>query len=298
MKKKKFCGEIITEMGAGLGNQMNIYAAVRNFSIKRNVDLYLDLTWFSTWPKYIELREFGLKKFNINAKIAKKSKIRKYIFRTKIRYLNGLLRRLKIKGKRVFDEGKDFNNVNEFLSLPINIYVRGYFNLGYFRDIRKTLKKEFVLKDKKKIAPILKEVKKNNSVAVHVRRGDLLKLKKGYVLPMGYYKKAFSFIEKRVTNPLFFVFSDDIGWCEKNLKWIGNVRFIKGNSVEEDFEIMKNCKHKIIANSSLSWWAAYLSDFKNEIVISPRHLGGFYVDDKEKLKEIEKKILPEWVIVE
>jgi len=83
-------------------------------------------------------------------------------------------------------------------------------------------------------------------------------------------------IGSRVEWPKFYFFSDDMAWCKKNFSNMDNVTFVEGNDVSEDFELMKNCKHNILANSSLSWWVAYLNQ-NNPIIICPAyfntHLG-------------------------
>jgi hypothetical protein len=284
--------EVIAEMGAGLGNQMNIYAAALRLSLEKKTPLYLDLTWFNTWPKYMVPREFGLDKFNISAKIATKKQIRKYIWRTKFRHINGIMRRLKLGNNKTYDEGKDFHNVIEFLNIEPSCYIRGYFNRDYFEDIKSRLIGEFKLKDKYKsgIRKLRKKLKEENSVAIHVRRGDLTKLKNGYVLPLSYYKKAISMINKEVKTPKFYIFSDDIGWCKKSFRWLNNKEFMGQGMVEQDFELMRICKDKILANSSLSWWAAYLG--RRGIIIAPRYFKGFRPKNWKESKT--KNILEDW----
>ena len=127
---------IITEMGSGLGNQMNIYAAAKRLSIEKGVPLYLDLLWFDSWPKYVVPRNFGLDKFQISPMIASKKQISKYLYKTRFRHLNKIFRIFGLFEKNVYDEHKDFNTLQEFLTLPNDVYVRGYYNKKYYDDIK------------------------------------------------------------------------------------------------------------------------------------------------------------------
>ncbi len=297
--KGKFPNAIVAEMGAGLGNQINIYAAAKKLSIRKRVPLYLDVSWFNTWPKYMVPRSFGLDKFNISAKIASEKQISKYLYKTRFRYLNTLFNKFRLFEKKVYKEFEDFSNPEEFFALPNDAYVRGYYNKSYYDDIRERLIDEFKLKDKyrDKIKELLLEVSNCESVSIHVRRGDLLKIKGVYILPIEYYKKATDLIFKKLMNPKFYIFSDDIDWCKKNFDWIKDKSFVRGNIVEQDFELMKNCKHNILANSSLSWWVAYLNDNSKKVTIAPRIFTMFPGKDFDEGEKIYGWTPDSWVRV-
>jgi len=293
----KFRNIIIAEMGAGLGNQINIYAAARRLSIKKGVPLYLDILWFDSWPEYMVPRSFGLDKFSISAKIAPKKLVLRYLYKTRFRYLNKIFRIFRLFEKKVYEEHRDFNSPEEFFVLPSDAYVRGYYNKDYWDDIKDVLVSEFRLKDeyRVKIKDLLKEVGNCESVSISVRRGDLLKIKNAYVLPLKYYKKAVSTIIGKLKNPKFYVFSDDIEWCKKNFGWIENKFFVEGNIVEQDFELMKSCKNNILANSSLSWWAAYLNNSPKKVVVAPNV---FSIFPDKKLDEGKNVNIPDdWIQV-
>ena len=282
-------------MGAGLGNQMNIYASCKTLAKLKNTELKLDITYFDTIPKYKYYEfKFWLGNFNISSKIASKEEVRKYIYKTKFRYINKIFRKLRLFEKNVNEEGFDFN-LNNFSDLPDDTYIRGYFgDYRYFDNIKDDLKKEFTLKDefKKKIQEKLDKIKKENSVSVHIRRGDLLYLKGRSTLPLDYYKKAVDIINKKIKNPQFYVFSDDIPWCKENFKFLGkNTEFCEGNMVEQDFELMKECKHKILANSAFSWWAGYLGQKISSIIISPRCISHIQSDS------VSQNIPADWILI-
>jgi hypothetical protein len=125
---------------------------------------------------------------------------------------------------------------------------------------------------------IASEIKMKNSVSIHIRRGDYLHNKKNTSLyatcNSKYYFEAIKIINSSVEKPFFFVFSDDIPWAKKIFKNMRNFKFITGNCGELsyiDMQLMSLCKHQIIANSTFSWWAAWLNKNDNKIIISPKN---------------------------
>ncbi len=148
----------------------------------------------------------------------------------------------------------------------------------YFASIKDTILKEFTLKN-----PLSDQAQnaynsirlQTNSVSLHIRRGDYAKnphaLKHHGLIELDYYKKATEFIKTKINNPLFFIFSDDIEWVRKNLK-IENCVFISNPKIAETEEmyLMSQCSHNIIANSTFSWWGAYLNQNQGKIVVAPK----------------------------
>ena len=124
---------------------------------------------------------------------------------------------------------------------------------------------------------IIDECKACESVCVHIRRGDYIKPKNKdlfYVCTMDYYKEAVLLMLQKIRNPRFYIFSDDIDWVEKNMEFLTNyapiyIRNGGEDAVCMDMDIMKSCKHFIMSNSSLSWWAQYLSENTDKVVIAP-----------------------------
>ena len=119
-------------------------------------------------------------------------------------------------------------------------------------------------------------INNKNSVAIHIRRGDYLNDPKVRcihgILGSDYYKKSINYIKKKVKNPFFFIFSDDIELVKKNFSFFNNKKyiFIDTKSSINDLYLMSNCKHFIIANSTFSWWGAWLSKNKRKIVCAPK----------------------------
>ena len=115
--------------------------------------------------------------------------------------------------------------------------------------------------------------KTTNSISVHVRRGDYLQLSESFGLcSLDYYEKAIAYFQEHVFNPRFLFFSDDIEWVKEHLK-CDNARFVSWNTGEDswqDLYLMSQCRHHIIANSSFSWWGAWLNPSVEKIVIAPK----------------------------
>lgn len=133
---------------------------------------------------------------------------------------------------------------------------------SYFRDAKVDirLKDEYITDDMRKMAD---EMQNCNSVAVHVRRTDYGVF--NWILPIEYYDRAFERASKLIDNPHFYLFSDDPEWCEENMP----TGTIVHNDELADFWLMSKCKHNIIANSTYSFWAAYLNEYKDKKIMYP-----------------------------
>jgi len=257
---------IITRLLGGIGNQMFQYAAGRRLAYIHKTRLRLDISEFS----HYKLREFSLDCFNINAEIVSINKISKLWFK-----LFPFKRRPAVY---YFEKHTQFDP--HVLDLPDNTYLSGYWQSEkYFLDIEEIIKREFTpknLPDKYNMY-LLKNINKAESVSIHIRRGDYVSNPQtsAYhgLCSLEYYQKAIQIIRKMVKSPQVFIFSDDIAWAKKNLAIDSPIFYVEHNRGEKDYEdlrLMSACKHNIIANSSFSWWGAWLNKNKNKIVISPR----------------------------
>ena len=156
-------------------------------------------------------------------------------------------------------------------------YYNGYWqNEKYFPDNIDFLNTFF---DKNNLSDenksIIKDMQENESVSVHVRRGDYLEnYMHGNIATKAYILNAMKYMSEHIQGPVFYVFSDDIEWCRDNIgSEFGNVIYVTGNEdqVENDMLMMSNCKHNIISNSSFSWWAQRLNKYEKKIVVSPEY---------------------------
>ena len=117
----------------------------------------------------------------------------------------------------------------------------------------------------------LEPIKNSNSVSLHVRRGDYLNLKNVGVLDVDYYMKSVEYIRKNVEKPIFFVFSADLEWCKNSLGFLEGCIYVDRTQTEiDDLKLMSFCQHNIIANSSFSWWGAWLNQNPKKTVIAPK----------------------------
>ncbi len=240
----------IIPITGGLGNQLFQYAHGRKLEIIDKKSIVLDTSFFANLHLTKDTpRPFLLDRFNINtqAKFSPNPENRIIKIFKKILY--------KITG-----------------NYPL------YQSEKYFSPIKDTIFKEFTLK-----IPLSDQAQnafnsirlQTNSVSLHIRRGDYAKnphaTKHHGLIELDYYKKATEFIKTKISNPLFFIFSDDIDWVRINLK-IENCVFISNPKIAETEEmyLMSQCSHNIIANSTFSWWGAYLNHNPIKIVIAPK----------------------------
>lgn len=258
---------ITSIINGGLGNQIFQYAAGRNLSQINSTGLILDTCLYNNPIDQTE-RSFALDKYNIVFESIRRESSR----------LNNIFKlgfyRL-VNKPRVYKE-QSYNFDFNVLKLGNDVTLAGYWqSYKYFNQIKRQLQLELKPKNKTEIySDVMKAIESGDSVAVHIRRGDYISNPKANdllgILPVDYYKEAIKYIESNVNNPIFLIFSDDIEWCRKNIPHLTSHRiiFIDENDVS-DLDIMTKTRHNIIANSTYSWWGAYLGD--KSIVISPKN---------------------------
>ncbi|MBN1457531.1 MAG: alpha-1,2-fucosyltransferase [Sedimentisphaerales bacterium] len=282
---------IIVELKGGLGNQMFQYAIARILAHKHNTELLIDISAYSYPdgydPNSINVRLYELDVFNIHGqtttdkpnkkliKIRKEQKLRKAASLCLCKVVNAFSDSF----MPMIYERKNVGFDGSLLDLPDNIFLRGYFpSFKYFEANRDIIKKDFTFaappdSENKKMIDQITSV---NSVSMHIRRGDYITNQrvtdKFGLCSMGYYKKAMDHISQKVEAPHFFVFSNDPQWVKDNIKTDHTVTYIthnKGQKGFEDLRLISSCKHNVIANSSFSWWGAWLNDNPKKIVIAP-----------------------------
>jgi hypothetical protein len=275
---------IIVRLMGGLGNQLFQYAFARALSNEKNDELKLDLNFLNdkTFKENFTYRDFELDKFNLEFKFATKFEINKF---SNSRF-NNLLYKLSLKKNNVYLNERTFNHQNvKFLN---DIYLDGYWQSElYFENYNKIIIKDLKFKDVNKVNNSFYEnylYNNLNTVSVHIRRGDYVKNLNinAYhgTCDMEYYNKAINLINSKIKNPIFFFFSDDIDWVIKNFGKRYNYNYIDFNTENNnhlDMFLMSKCSHNIIANSSFSWWGAYLNQNSNKYVIAPNK---WFVDSK------------------
>jgi Glycosyl transferase family 11 len=263
---------IITKIRGGLGNQLFQYAVGRRLAHDLKTVVKVDIGSYGNQPLSETVRTYEINKFNAQVEIASPEEVEKLknpygIFSKLIRYAN-----LKLND---YYTGW-FPNV---LKKKGDIYLDGYWkNENYFKPIEDIIRKELTLK-----APLSEkaiEIKNiilatPNPVSFHIRRGDYassaIHLAHFGLMPLEYYQKASDLLKSQVPDFTPFIFSDDIDWVKKNMQFDTSPVYVSQPGMEacEELMLMSYCKHNIIANSSFSWWGAWLNNHTHKIVIAP-----------------------------
>jgi hypothetical protein len=264
---------IIVKLIGGLGNQLFQYAAAKRIAHKHNTILKLDKTPFN---KY-KLHTYSLHPFNINEIFATDDEIRRM---QPVMGIKGVINRIlgRESEGRILSE-RHFNFDPAVLDAPDDIYLDGYWQSEkYFKDIEDIIRREFTVKARadEKNEKIAREITAVSAVSLHIRRMDYITDKNTNQIlgtcSMDYYFKAIEKISKKVVNPHFFVFSDDAEWIIENIKIDAPFTFVIHNGPDknyEDLRLMSLCKHNVIANSTFSWWGAWLNSNPEKIVYCP-----------------------------
>ena len=274
---------IIVRLCGGLGNQMFQYAAARSLAYFLNSTLKIDSFQFK--KKYISNvtnREFELNKLNISAiqasqwEILKLNQFENLQAKKSFSIFSPILSVI-LKSKVIRERSFAFDP--SIFSHSGNLYLDGYWQSEkYFLGIQELIRREFSIR-----VPLSKEsqifyeqIKSRTSVSLHVRRGDYILNPETNefhgVCSLSYYKECIDKISTLVNKPNFYIFSDDPDWAKQNLEIKHPTTFVSsgsGKSYEEMF-LMSQCNHHIIANSTFSWWGAWLNQQPNKIVLSPK----------------------------
>jgi len=268
---------VISNIIGGLGNQMFQYAFGYTVSKEKNAVLKLDISGFASYG----LRAYQLNLYNLSSILASDDEIQNLKGRKENLFAK-IIRKTKKKPvsfKNTYYKEPHFNFDENVFKLKGDFYFEGYWQSEkYFQNYRKELLEIFSLKNELHIQSkrYQQSICTTNSVSLHIRRGD-------YVtnLPtntfhgtcdLSYYQKAVELMEKKINKPHFFIFSDDLDWAKDNLDFIDQITFVELDKEVPDHEemyLMSQCKHNIIANSSFSWWGAWLNKNPNKIVIAP-----------------------------
>src|SRR5690606_18414183 len=265
MKIVKFLG--------GLGNQMfqyGFYLALQ----KKFKKVKADLSDFETYPLHngFELNDI----FDINLNIVSKFDLNLYLPHNR-KWIWRKLRRLYNTKQAYIEETMPFAYNKTIFSDKQNRYYWGYWqHIDYVNMVAEELREHFQfpqitdIKNKE----LIQHIQQRNSVSLHVRRGDYLIASNqhlGSICDNAYYEKAITYINEKTDSPLFVIFSNDIPWCKETFNNIDAifVDWNTGNQSYIDMQLMSLCKHNIIANSSFSWWGAWLNNNPVKIVVSP-----------------------------
>jgi hypothetical protein len=263
---------IIIRLTGGLGNQMFQYAAARCLALKNGAKLKLDTTAY----REDQLRNFDLFCLNTEASIATPAEIAALKAKGTV---GRVMSYLTPYPRRKFYKQPWFHFHPSFFRLTGPVYIQGYFQSEkFFLPAKEQVQKDFTIKKEltEKVEPLAASLQEHESVALHIRRGDYrneVALNYHGIVPLGYYREAVSQVSGKVAHPHFYIFSDDGAWVKENLR-LPNATIVSGELSSTHFEdlyLMSRCRHNIIANSSFSWWAAWLNTNPGKTVIAPRN---------------------------
>ena len=255
------------------------YATARALALRYDVELLLDVSGFKNY----DLRRYELDQFAIDARVATQEDLeRAGVVPRPSSPVNLLLKRMKFyRPVNVLHE-ESFTYDARIESTAIPVYLDGYWQSErYFASIADILNKDFTLKDKFDAAnaDLMAQIAQtgNRAVSLHIRRGDYVSNPQTTqyhgVCSLDYYRAAVQHVAERVGEPHFFVFSDDHDWVRANFNIGHSTTLVQVNGPDRggwDMALMKACHHHIVANSSFSWWGAWLNPSLDKIVVAPQ----------------------------
>ena len=278
----------VVKISDGLGNQMFQYAFARKIQLQRGGRVYLDTRFINNEDRIAwgekrrtleknDHREYGLDNFRIKLPVANKHILSYWNYLDQRNEIERVIAELSREGLWFWqfkdDSYKQKSEIWGAGDCFFPTYFQGYhFNLKYYEEIRGILQKEFRLGTPIRLPHELRRILNHeNTVSIHIRRGDYLRLHCD-ISEKSYYPEAMKIIQERIANPIYLVFSDDIEWVESNLDIKGQKLYVSGMGYTDyqELTIMKHCRHNIIANSTFSYWAAYLNASPDKLVICPK----------------------------
>lgn len=273
--------KVIVKVFSGLGNQLFQYVVGRQLSLLRNAELLFDTNFFANQS----LRNYKLNHYKIVASEISKAESTSFLARyTSSAFPAKVYRRIESyipkRYHRRFCESQWWVYEPELFHAQPPVYLEGYWqHYRYFEEIHPQIIEELTLKAPypPEAAPLLKAVEADiSSVSIHIRRGDYVTdvaaQKLMGVLPLDYYHRAITHINENVKNPTFYIFSDDLQWAAEHLKLSAPmvlVAIADGRLDYIELDLMSKCRHNIIANSSFSWWGAFLNRNPDKVVVAP-----------------------------
>ena len=280
----------VVKFKGGLGNQMFQYAFAKLIQKKTGEEVKLDYSAYGDL-KNDSVRVPRVAKFNLSLDAATQNEIDELCKFSHKGNSQSFMYRVKIYAEKTFNKDYIWEASRAYVN-PDTILDRHYFD-GYWQSFRyvdeifEQLRTDFTPKASlsEKTLATQEKMLSENSVFIGVRKGDYTTNKKAMnhfgSFSSQYYVDAMDYIAERVEAPVFYVFSNDVEWCKKNIDWgKHNVIYREPEDQTDDFEelmLMASCKHSVIVNSSYHWWGARLNDNNEKIVCCPDK---WFFDDK------------------
>jgi len=265
---------IVVRLRGGLGNQMFQYAFFRQMQYwhgKENVKLDVDT---HHWNEHNGRELDAVFEIDLSGESVE-PKVSFALADVGNSYTQKILRKIRGVKHNSYRFWTDLK-LSEYKNLPPNVYLEGYWNEEtYFHDVREEIRKVYTFPPLQNEfqTNLLEDIQSSESIGIHVRRGDYVQLPNRFpTCPPSYYAQALQIIERKHPTTKCFVFSDDIQWCKDKLTFLSNVVFVENTEKSEahiDMMLMSKCQHVIMANSTFSWWAAWLNSNVDKTVIYP-----------------------------
>ncbi len=272
---------IIVKLMGGLGNQMFQYAAGLSLARMRNTELLMDLSFLKTDPSgaYTK-RDYELAAiFPIKNRIADINELSPFLRNRNSKIKRFLQRKFPAHFRYAYMAESGHHYHAAFTQYPPYTYLDGFWQSEkYFAGSEVHIQEAFKFSHPLggQNLPLLERIQQGNSVSLHVRRGDYVAntavMNFHGVCGKEYYLQAVEWLSEKAGDLELFVFSDDTEWCRQNLRFDLPITYVdhnKGKNSYIDMQLMSACKHNIIANSSFSWWAAWLNNNPDKQVIAP-----------------------------
>ncbi len=286
----------------GLGNQMFQYAAGRSLALQKQVPYKVNVSSYNGYSlRRFELENFftlqvdkaspqEMQQFTLNNpvkqvwnKIFPGDKMRAFSLPYEERFIKrkalqlGELLQSAHPNKVYIEPAYHFNP--GLCKVPANVLLAGYFmSWRYFQQYESVIRQDFTVRPElvAHLHDIAGQMCNHNSISLHIRRGDFAdkkNLELHGIIPLSFYEKAVEHIIQKTGEAHVYIFSDDIAWVQNN--WQGNnaTTYVSDqitHNAAEDFYLLTQCRHNVIANSTFSWWAAYLNNYPDKIVVAPR----------------------------
>lgn len=269
---------IVVKLKGGLGNQMFQYALAYKLAALKNVQIVLDHSFFKLPAGAHTSREYELGVFRIGIEKASDDLLARY-HKMRGSRLTRLTRAFpRLLPYRFFDQ-KGYNFDPEVFNVADNTLIDGHWQSAkYFEDMTDRIREvfRFVPEPDNEARKRMDHINSVNAISVHIRRGDYVEQAAAHAFHglcgADYYARAMTQLRSHFPDAVFFIFSDDQAWAKANLDPSMNMVFVEGNNGEKNFEDMRSmsmCNHHIIANSSFSWWGAWLNPSPSKKVIAP-----------------------------
>lgn len=289
------------KIDGGLGNQLFQYCFGYSLSC-RGEEVRYDISFYRQFlenkPSFFTKRDFLLGKYNLPLNLASEGECQKYLDEKTVKSkVPGFFRKLfrlpkhRLITLQTHEKSRRYDASLPELSGEV-FYSGNFITEKYFAAYREELLPLLKLREKLEGENLKMQqlIEKTNSVSLHIRRSDYVSY--GYhIASLQYYEQAMAYINAHVENPHYFIFSDDMDWVKANLHVQGTCTYVDLNDINHgywDLELMRHCKHNIIANSTFSWWGAWLNENPGKIVVAPEV---WYVDAEDS-----KDIVPDsWV---